>query len=110
MPLGPLPAEVAQLGQACGGGGAPVGEDGGAQPGGERRVAGDVPGVQQAELRLEVGGGDRAGLGGVRTEWSRAVPVSQTGYQIRSGSAGSSGPSCSSSTSRSLRGESSPRP
>lgn len=50
---------------------------------------------------------------GVRTEWSRASPRSQTGYQMRSASAATaapSDPSCRSSRSRSLRGESSPRP
>ena len=50
---------------------------------------------------------------GVRTEWSRARPRSQTGYQMRSARAATrreSLPSCSRSRSRSLRGESSPRP
>lgn len=51
---------------------------------------------------------------GVRTEWSRARPRSQTGYQMPSASAATAAasavPSCRSSRSRSLRGESSPRP
>ncbi len=50
---------------------------------------------------------------GVRTEWSRSMPRSQTGYQRRSARAAtalSSRPSCSRSRSRSLRGDSSPRP
>ncbi len=50
---------------------------------------------------------------GVRTEWSRSRPRSQTGYQIRSAraaTASASEPSCSRSRSRSLRGDSSPRP
>ncbi len=51
---------------------------------------------------------------GVRTEWSRARPRSQTGYQTASARAATAAtsalPSWSRSRSRSLRGESSPRP
>ncbi len=51
---------------------------------------------------------------GVRTEWSRARPRSQTGYQMRSARAAiaalSAVPSWSRRRSRSLRGESSERP
>ena len=48
---------------------------------------------------------------GVRTAWSRRVPESQIGYQIRSASTEMSGrPACRSSTSRSLPGSSSRRP
>ena len=47
----------------------------------------------------------------VRTAWSSSAPESHTGYQIRSATAAmSSRPACSSTTSRSLRGSSSPRP
>ena len=48
---------------------------------------------------------------GVRTAWSRRMPESQIGYQMRSASSEMSGrPVCSSSTSRSLPGSSSRRP
>ncbi len=62
--VGALGAQVAQFGQAPGSLVAPVGEDGGAQAGGEGQVAGQVAGVEQAELDLEVVGGGPARLGG----------------------------------------------
>ena len=52
-----------QRGQPLGRLVAPVGQDGAAQAGGEGGVAGEVPGVQQAELHLEVVGRGLAGLG-----------------------------------------------
>lgn len=112
--FGAFAAELVEAGEAFGGLVAPVGEDRGAQGGDEAEVAGDGAGVEQSELDLEVLAGGLPGLGGVRTEWSRARPRSQTGYQIRSAraatAAASAVPSCSRRRSRSLRGESSPRP
>lgn len=113
LACGALLAQLPQGGQPLGGLVAPVGEDGGPQRGGEAEVAGDVPGVQQAELDLEVLPAVLRASAGVRTEWSRARPRSQTGYQRRSASAETAPvalPSWSSSRSRSLRGESSARP
>ncbi len=113
-PLGPLLAQLVEGGEAFGGLVAPVREDRGAQGGDEPEVPGDGPGVQQPELHLEVLAGRPPGLAGVRTEWSRARPRSQTGYQTASAraatAAASALPSWSRSRSRSLRGESSPRP
>ena len=54
-------------------------------------VAGDVPGVEQPEADLDVVGGDRDGLGDVRTEWSSRTPASQIGYQSASAIAAISG-------------------
>ncbi len=56
-------AQLAQLGQSFGRLVAPVGEDGAARAGGEPQVTGDVAGVEQAEVDLQVVGGGLAGLG-----------------------------------------------
>jgi hypothetical protein len=60
---GAVGAQLAEFREAPGGLVAPVGEDGGAQAGGEGEVAGQVTGVEQAQLDLEVLGGGPAGLG-----------------------------------------------
>lgn len=60
--FGAFLAEFAQVREALGGLVAPVGEDRGAQGGGGAEVAGEVAGVEEAELRLEVVGGGPAGL------------------------------------------------
>ena len=63
LALGALGAQLLEFGEALGRLVAPVGEDGRAQSGGEAEVAGEVAGVQQAELDLEVLAGGLAGLG-----------------------------------------------
>jgi hypothetical protein len=60
---GPPAAQVAQLRQQAGGGRAPAAEGRRPEPRGELGVAGDQPGVEQAEPGLDVGGGDRDRLG-----------------------------------------------
>ncbi len=64
LPPGAFLAQFAQLGQAVRGLGAPVLVGGGAQGGGEVGVAGEVAGVEEAEVDLEVAAGGLAGLGG----------------------------------------------
>lgn len=54
LAFGALGAQVAEFGKALGGLVAPVGEDGGAQRGGQAEVSGQVAGVQETEVDLEV--------------------------------------------------------
>lgn len=63
LPFGAFGAELPEFGEAFRRLVAPVGQDGGAQGGGESEVPGDVPGVQEAQLDLEVLAGGAAGLG-----------------------------------------------
>lgn len=64
LAVGPFAAEFVERGQAFGGVVAPVGEDRGAQGGDEAEVPGDGPGVEEAELHLEVLARRFAGFGG----------------------------------------------
>ncbi len=113
LAFGAFLAQLPQGGQPLGGLVAPVGEHGGAQGGGEAEVAGDVPGVQQAELDLEVLTGCPAGLrrgaDGV-VEGEAEVPDRVPEAVGEGGHGLGALPSCSRSRSRSLRGESSARP
>ena len=79
-----LGRQGAQLRQPGAGPRPPVLERPLAQPGAQPGIAGDGPRVEQPEGHLEVGRRDRLASAGVRTEWSRRTPESQTGYQIRS--------------------------
>ncbi len=64
LALGALGGQLLEFGQPPGGLVAPVGQDRCAQSGRQTEVARDVPGVQQAQLDLEVLAGRLAGLGG----------------------------------------------
>lgn len=63
LALGPFGAQFLEFGETFRRLVAPVGEDGRTQSGGEAEVSGDVPGVQQTELDLEVLARGLAGLG-----------------------------------------------
>ncbi|OAR22356.1 hypothetical protein A8W25_22130 [Streptomyces sp. ERV7] len=64
LALGPFAAQRVELGQPLGGEIAPVREDGGAQGGRQALLTGQMAGVQEAEVHLEVGARGPAGLGG----------------------------------------------
>ena len=103
--------EVAQLREQPGRRLPPAGEGRRPEPGGQVGVAGDQPGVEQAEPCLRVGRGDDTASEMERTEWSSRTPASQIGYQSASATAAISGRSSWTRTrSRSPCGGSSRRP
>ena len=113
----PLPAaadQLAQRGQLVAGVAPPVREQVGAQPQGQRRVAGEVPGVEQAERDPGVGAGR---VGDLRERPHRVVEVRAGVPERVPDLLGDPAhphlgvpSSCTSTTSRSLCGASSERP
>ena len=74
-------------------------------------VSSDRAGVEEPEQRPHVARGDRSTSSGRRTEWSSLMPSSHTGYQTASAMASTlTRRLWTRTTSRSLKGNSSPRP